>query len=63
MGLRHSGNTEVADLTDAQLRALSGHKTAAMSALHKKVRGAAPGGSPQAPRGENEMGRFVEMSR
>ena len=29
MGMRHGGNTEAADagLTDAQLRALSGHKT------------------------------------
>jgi hypothetical protein len=29
MGLRHGGNTEDADaeLTDAQMRALSGHKT------------------------------------
>ena len=32
MGLRHGGNTEGADagLTDAQLRALSGHKSAAL---------------------------------
>jgi hypothetical protein len=39
MGLRHGGNTEGgdADLTDAQLRALSGHKTAAMTALYTKA--------------------------
>jgi hypothetical protein len=38
-GLRHGGNTEGgdADLTDAQLRALSGHKTAAMTALYTKA--------------------------
>jgi hypothetical protein len=39
MGLRHDGNTEGgnADLTDTQLRALSGHKTAAMTALYTKA--------------------------
>ena len=39
MGLRHGGNTEGgdADLTDAQLRALSGHKSAAMTALYTKT--------------------------
>ena len=39
MGLRHGGNTEGgdADLTDAQIRALSGHKTAAMTALYTKA--------------------------
>ena len=38
MGLRHGGNTEGADaeLTDAQLRALSGHKTADMTVLYAK---------------------------
>jgi hypothetical protein len=38
MGLRHGGNTEGADadLTDAQLRALSGHKTASMTVLYAK---------------------------
>ena len=38
MGLRHGGNTEGADadLTDAQLRALSGHRTASMTALYAK---------------------------
>jgi hypothetical protein len=38
MGLRHGGNTEGADadLSDAQLRALSGHKTASMIALYAK---------------------------
>jgi hypothetical protein len=38
MGLRHGGNTEGADagLSDAQLRALSGHKTAAMVKLYAK---------------------------
>jgi hypothetical protein len=38
MGLRHGGNTEGADadLTDSQLRALSGHKTAAMTILYAK---------------------------
>jgi integrase len=38
MGLRHGGNTEGgdADLTDAQLRALSGHKTANMTQLYTK---------------------------
>jgi hypothetical protein len=36
MGLRHGGNTEGADadLTDAQLRALSGHKTANMTVIY-----------------------------
>jgi hypothetical protein len=39
MGLRHGGNTEAgdADLTDAQIRALSGHKTATMTALYTKA--------------------------
>src|SRR5262249_52201616 len=39
MGLRHGCNTEGgdADLTDAQIRALSGHKTAAMTALYTKA--------------------------
>jgi hypothetical protein len=39
MGLRHGGNTEGgnADLTDTQLRALSGHKTTAMTALYTKA--------------------------
>ena len=38
MGLRHGGNTESgnAELTDAQIRALSGHKTSAMTALYTK---------------------------
>jgi hypothetical protein len=38
MGLRHGGNTEGADadLTDAQLRALSGHRTTSMTALYAK---------------------------
>jgi integrase len=38
MGLRHGGNTEGGDagLTDAQLRALSGHKTANMTQLYTK---------------------------
>jgi hypothetical protein len=38
MGLRHGGNTEGgdADLTDAQLRALSGHLTANMTQLYTK---------------------------
>jgi hypothetical protein len=38
MGLRHGGNTEGGDagLTDAQLRALSGYKTAAMTVLYAK---------------------------
>jgi integrase len=39
MGLRHGGNTEAGDagLSDAQIRALSGHKTAAMTALYTKA--------------------------
>ena len=38
MGLRHGGNTEGADagLTDAQLRALSGHKTANMTVIYAR---------------------------
>jgi integrase len=38
MGLRHGGNTEGgnADLTDSQIRALSGHNTSAMTALYTK---------------------------
>ena len=38
MGLRHGGSTESgnAELTDAQIRALSGHTTAAMTALYTK---------------------------
>ena len=38
MGLRHGGSTEGgdADLTDAQIRALSGHRTSAMTALYTK---------------------------
>jgi hypothetical protein len=39
MGLRYGGSTESgnADLTDAQIRALSGHNTAAMTALYTKA--------------------------
>ena len=39
MGLRHGGGTESgnAELTDAQIRALSGHTTAAMTALYTKA--------------------------
>lgn len=39
MGLRHGGSTESgnAELTDAQIRALSGHTTAAMTALYTKA--------------------------
>ena len=39
MGLRHGGNTEGADaeLSDAQLRALSGHKTPSMTMLYAKT--------------------------
>jgi integrase len=39
MGLRHGGNTESgnAGLTDVQIRALSGHKTSAMTALYTKA--------------------------
>jgi hypothetical protein len=39
MGLRHGGNTEGADaeLSDAQLRALSGHKTVSMVQLYAKA--------------------------
>jgi hypothetical protein len=39
MGLRHGGNTEGADadLTDAQLRALSGHRTANMVLVYAKA--------------------------
>jgi hypothetical protein len=38
MGLRHGGNTEGADagLTDAQLRALSGHRTANMTVIYAR---------------------------
>jgi hypothetical protein len=38
MGLRHGGNTEGADadLSDAQLRALSGHKSSGMTQLYAK---------------------------
>ena len=38
MGLRHGGNTEGADadLTDQQLRALSGHRTATMTILYAR---------------------------
>jgi hypothetical protein len=38
MGLRHGGSTESgdADLTDAQIRALSGHRTTSMTALYTK---------------------------
>jgi integrase len=39
MGLRHGGNTESgnAELTDAQIRALSGHTSAAMTMLYTKA--------------------------
>jgi hypothetical protein len=39
MGLRHGGSTESgnADLTDSQIRALSGHNTSAMTALYTKA--------------------------
>ncbi len=39
MGLRHGGHTEGgdADLTDAQIRALGGHKTTAMTVLYTKA--------------------------
>ena len=38
MGLRHGGNTAAADagLTDAQMRALSGHRSAEMVQLYAK---------------------------
>jgi integrase len=38
MGLRHGGNTEGADaeLTDAQLRALSGHRSANMTVIYAR---------------------------
>jgi hypothetical protein len=38
MGLRHGGSTESgnADLTDSQIRALSGHNTPAMTTLYTK---------------------------
>src|SRR5262245_53803821 len=38
LGLRHGGNTEGADadLTDAQLRALSGHRTANMTVIYAR---------------------------
>ena len=38
MGLRHGGNTAAADagLTDAQMRALSGHRSAEIVQLHAK---------------------------
>jgi hypothetical protein len=64
MGLRHGGNVEGAEagLTDAQLRALSGHRTTA--ALLCTVHTAAtPLGSAETTRGENEKGEFVGMSR
>ena len=53
MGLRHGGSTESgdADLTDAQIRALSGHRTSAMTALYTKRTGT------KVKKG------FVEMSR
>ncbi len=39
MGLRHGGSTESGDaeLTDSQIRALSGHRTATMTALYTKA--------------------------
>jgi hypothetical protein len=39
MGLRHGGNTEGADadLSDAQLRALSGHRTASMVVTYART--------------------------
>ena len=65
MGLRHGGNTEGgdADLTDTQIRALSGHKTAAMTALYTKaaIAGAVPGHVSGLK--QNERREFVEMSR
>jgi integrase len=38
IGLRHGGHTAAADaeLTDAQLRALSGHKTASVTQIYAK---------------------------
>jgi hypothetical protein len=64
MGLRHGGNTEGADadLTDAQLRALSGHKTAGMTVLYAKQTEATARGRTQAARRENKSKQFVGMS-
>jgi len=66
MGLRHGGNTEGADadLTDPQLRALSGHRTANYdSHLRAADDEAAPRRRTQAARCENKNRRFVGMSR
>ena len=62
MGLRHGGNTEGADVdrTDAQLRALSGPKTTAMTMLYAKqtMKQRREG----ARRRENKTSQFVGMS-
>ena len=66
MGLRHGGSTESgnADLTDAQIRALSGHKTAAMTALYTKATmQQRRAGARKRLEAENERREFVEMSR
>jgi integrase len=65
MGLRHGGNTEGgnADLTDAQIRALSGHKTAAMTALYTKATMKQRRVGARKRLEKNERGEFVGMNR
>jgi Phage integrase family len=66
MGLRHGGNTEGgdADLTDAQLRALSGHKTANMTQLYtKRTLQQRREGARKRRDARTKKGQFVGMSR
>lgn len=66
MGLRHGGSTESgnAELTDAQIRALSGHTTAAMTALHtKSTMRQRRAGARRRLEEKNERREFVEMNR
>ena len=65
MGLRHGGNIEAGDagLTDAQIRALSGHKTTACALYTKVTMKQLRSGATKKVGRENEKGRFVGMSR
>jgi hypothetical protein len=66
MGLRHGGSTESGDaeLTDAQIRALSGHTTAAMTALYTKstMGQRRAGARKRLEERTKRKGEFVEMS-
>jgi hypothetical protein len=66
MGLRHGGNTAAADagLTDAQMRALSGHHSPETMQLYaKKTTKQRRDGARKLLEGQNEQREFVGMSK